>query len=85
MSTAQVEGHLPGLLPGPLVVHLPIPSHSLQEGAAHRNKEMSALHTKTLANESGEKSVLSHGADTQKSLLCGGEKGKGEKIFKKKK
>lgn len=28
-STAQVEGHLPGLLPGPLVVRLSIPSHSL--------------------------------------------------------
>lgn len=79
LSTAKVEGHLPGLLPGPLVVHLPIPNHSLlQERAAHGNKEMSALYAKILASKSGEKNVLNRGADTQKCLLCGGEKGKGE-------
>lgn len=42
---------------------------------------MSALYTNTLARESGKKNVLNHGADTQKSLLCSGEKGKGEKIL----
>lgn len=45
---------------------------------------MSALYTKNLASERGEKNVLNHEADTQKSLLCGGEKVKGEKVKKKK-